>query len=223
MNTDIQLAGTLNSPTADATISVQGDGSQFDNAYFMANLRDDIININQATVNKGDCAIKAEGTVPLAALDVVKRDENSLSDSMNLKVYLENTDLNILPSFTPYVEWSMGNIDGNLEIKGTVANPDFQGNISMKDSAIKFTFIDSPLQNMNMDINFNRNLMTINQFNGVMGNGSYNLAGTANIGSSGLTNYNFNLDLNHLDVVSDFYTGPLNGNIQLYLIFIQVR
>ena len=215
MNTDIQLAGTLNSPTADATISVQGDGSQFDNAYFMANLKDDIININQATISKGDCAIKAEGTIPLAALDMTKRDENSLSDSMNLKVYLENTDLNILPSFTPYVEWSMGNIDGNLEIKGTVANPDFQGNISMKDSAIKFTVIDSPLQNMNMDISFNRNLMTVNKFDGVMGDGSYNMTGTANIGSNGLTNYNFNLDLNHLDVVSDFYTGPLNGNIQL--------
>lgn len=215
MNTDIQMAGTLNSPTADVTISVQGDGSQFDTAYLMANLKDDIIYINQATVMKGECALKADGSIPLAALDMSKRDESSLGDSMNLKVYLENTDLDILPSLTPYVEWSMGNVQGNLNITGTVANPDFRGNISTKDSAIKFAFIDSPLQNINMDIDFNRNLMTVKQFNGVMGSGSYNLVGTANISSSGLTNYNFSLDLNHLDVVSNYYTGPLNGSIQL--------
>ena len=215
MNTDIQLAGTLASPTADVAISVQGDGSQFDTAYLMANLRDDIIYINQATAKKGECALKAEGSIPLAALDTTKRDEDSMRDSMDLRVYLENTDLNILPSLTPYVEWSMGNVQGNLSIKGTVANPDFQGNISTKDSAIKFAFIDSPLQNINMDIDFNRNLMTVKQFDGVMGNGSYTMTGMANISGNGITNYNFNLDLNHLDVVSDFYTGPLNGSLQL--------
>lgn len=215
MNTDIQLAGTLNSPSADMAISVQGDGSQFDTAYLMANLRDDIIYINQATVQKSECALKAEGSIPLAALDTTKRDESSMRDSMDLKVYLENTDLNILPSLTPYVEWSMGNVQGNLAIRGTVANPDFQGNISMKDSAIKFSFIDSPLQNMNMDIDFNRNVMTVKQFDGVMGSGTYNLIGMANITGEGISNYSFNLDLNHLDVVSDFYTGPLNGNIKL--------
>ncbi len=215
MNGDVQFGGTLDSPNADITLSAQGDGKDFDTAYVLANLKDNIIYINQAAGTKGNCAIKAEGTIPLAALSSDKRDEASMQDQMNMKLYLENTDLSILPTFTPYVDWAMGNVQGTLNITGTVAKPDFKGNISTKDSAIKFTFMDSPMQNMNVDIDFNKNLMTVKQFNGMIGNGSYDLQGSANITGQGVSNYNFNLALNHLDIVSDYYTGPLNGSMQI--------
>lgn len=215
MNGDIQIGGTIEEPTADISIYTQGDGNQFDNAYLLANLKDDIIYINQMAATKGDCAVKADGSIPLAALETDKRTENNIYQQMNLHVYLENTDLNILPSLTPFVEWSMGNIQGDLNITGTVQKPNFQGNISTKDSAIKFKYIDSPIQNMNVDIDFNQDLMTIKEFNGKVGEGNYNLIGTAHLTSSGISGYNFNLDLNNLDIVSDYYKGPLVGNLQL--------
>ncbi len=215
MNGDVQLSGTLADPQADITLSAKGDGDIFDTAFVLANVRDNTIFINQAAGTKADCAIKAEGTIPLAALDSSKRDVESLSDQMNMKIYLENTDLNILPSFTPYVEWAMGNVQGNLNLTGTVASPKFNGSITTKDSAIKFKYVDSPFQNMNADIEFNGSQMTVKQFNGVMGSGNYDLQGSTLITGEGLTNYNFSLNLNHLDVVSDYYTGPLNGSVQI--------
>lgn len=215
MNGDMQISGTIDKPIADISIFTQGDGSQFDNAYVLANLKDDIIYINQMAATKGECALKADGTIPIAALETEKRTEDNMYQQMNLHVYLENTDLNILPSLTPFVEWSMGNVQGDLNITGTIQKPNFQGNISTKDSAIKFKYIDSPIQNMNVDINFNQDLMTIKQFDGKVGEGNYNLIGTAHITSQGITGYNFNLDLNNLEIVSDYYTGPLVGNLQL--------
>ena len=214
MNGDIQVGGTIDDPTADISIYTQGDGTQFDNAYAMANLKNGVIYINQMAANKGQCAIKAEGSIPIAALEVDKRNEENINQQMNLKVYLENTDLNVLPSFTPYVEWSMGNVQGSLNITGTVQKPNFKGNISTVDSAIKFKYVDSPLENINVDIDFDQDLMTIKQFTGKMGDGNYNLIGTAHLTSQGITGYNFNLDLNDLDIVSDYYTGHLVGNLQ---------
>ena len=215
MNGDIQVGGTIDEPMADMSIYTQGDGSQFDNAYVLANLKNGVIYINQMAANKGQCAIKAEGSIPIAALEVDKRNEQNINQQMNLKVYLENTDLNILPSLTPYVEWSMGNVQGNLNITGTIQKPNFKGNLSTVDSAIKFKYIDSPLENINVDIDFDQELMTIKQFTGKMGEGDYNLIGTAHLTNQGFTGYNFNLDLNNLDVVSDYYTGHLVGNLQL--------
>ena len=145
MNGDIQVGGTIDEPTADISIYTQGDGTQFDNAYALANLKNGVIYINQMAVNKGQCAIKAEGSIPIAALEMDKRNEQNINQQMNLKVYLENTDLNILPSLTPFVEWSMGNVQGDLNITGTVQKPNFKGNISTVDSAIKFKYIDLSL------------------------------------------------------------------------------
>lgn len=215
MNGDIQVSGTIDEPIADISIYTQGDGTQFDNAYALANLKNGVIYINQMAANKGQCAIKAEGSIPIAALEMDKRNEQNINQQMNLKVYLENTDLNILPSLTPYVEWSMGNVQGNLNITGTIQKPNFKGNLSTVDSAIKFKYIDSPLENINVDIDFDQDLMTIKQFTGKMGEGDYNLIGTAQLTSQGITGYNFNLDLNNLDVISDYYTGHLVGNLQL--------
>lgn len=215
MNGDVQLSGTLADPQADITLSAQGDKDIFDTAFVMANVRDNTIYINQAAGTKGDCAIKAEGTIPIAALDTSKRDADSLNEQMNLRLYLENTDLNVLPTLTPYVDWAMGNVQGDLNVTGTVASPKFKGSITTKDSAIKFKYIDSPFQNMNADIEFSGSQMTVKQFNGVMGSGTYDLQGSTLITGEGLKNYNFNLNLNHLDVVSDYYTGPLNGSVQI--------
>lgn len=215
MNGDIQVGGTIDEPTADISIYTQGDGTQFDNAYVLANLKNGVIYINQMAANKGQCAIKAEGSIPIAALEMDKRNEQNINQQMNLKVYLENTDLNILPSLTPFVEWSMGNVQGDLNITGTVQKPNFKGNISTVDSAIKFKYIDSPLENINVDIDFDQDLMTVKRFTGKMGEGDYNLVGTAHLTSQGITGYSFNLDLNNLDIVSDYYTGHLVGNLQL--------
>ena len=49
----------------------------------------------------------------------------------------------------------------------------------------------------------------------IKGEGDYNLVGTAHLTSQGITGYSFNLDLNNLDIVSDYYTGHLVGNLQL--------
>lgn len=215
MNGDIQLSGTLNEPEANIAISAQGGSQQFDTAYVLANLKNNIISVNQAAITKGACAIKSEGTIPLAALNTSKRTVASESDEMNLKVYLDNTDLSILPSFTPYVEWAMGNVQGNLTVGGTVSKPEIDGSLTTTDSAIKFKYVDSPIQNMNADIEFKNDLMTVKQFDGAVGTGTYTLQGSSNITSSGLANYNFTMNLNHLDIVSDYYTGPLNGSVQI--------
>ena len=66
-----------------------------------------------------------------------------------------------------------------------------------------------------MDIDFDQDLMTVKRFTGKMGEGDYNLVGMAHLTSQGITGYSFNLDLNNLDIVSDYYYRSFSGQFTI--------
>lgn len=215
VNMDVQLKGSVQQPEANISITLTGDGSVFTSGYVLANIKDNIINVNQAAIFRDESAVKAHGIIPLVAINSDWKLPPDGSNKMDLQLKLENTDLKILPTITPYIQMASGQLQGQLQITGTMEHPALYGNIRLDKGMLQPKYLKSPLENMNIDINFNKDLMTISQFNGMIGTGKYTLAGQAKITGDGLQDYNFILDMDDLNMDSPFYKGKLTGTLGL--------
>lgn len=211
-----QVFGTASSPKANLSMEIKGGGiggATFDSLYGMCTLNEGIIDVQQILLTKGEYKASAYGIVPLAAL--TKTDNVDVKEQMNLKVSLDQADLSILPFLTKEIEWGRGNTNGNLVITGSLLQPLINGNITVNDGTLKLKHLGKPIQKMAVDIQFLNDRIDVQTFDGVMGDGSYQLRGRAFIGANGLKDYSLTLNLNDLDIVNKYYTGPLNGLLSL--------
>ena len=53
------------------------------------------------------------------------------------------------------------------------------------------------------------------EFSGRMGNGTYQMTGSATFEGQSLSQYSFDMELDGLDVDSAFYRGPLSGQFHI--------
>lgn len=211
-----QVFGTASSPKANLSVEIKGGGiggATFDSLYGMGTLNEGIIDVQQILLTKGEYKASAYGIIPLAAL--TKTDNVDVKDQMNLKVSLDQADLSILPFLTKEIEWGMGNTNGNLVITGSLLQPLINGSITVNDGTLKLKHLGKPIQKMAVDIQFLNDRIDVQTFDGVMGDGSYQLRGHAFIGVDGLKDYSLNLNLDHLEILNKYYTGPLNGALSL--------
>ena len=222
VSVEAQLGGTVNNPAADVSLDVRGGGigtSTFDSLTGLLNLKDGIIQVNQVIVQKQvDKEIykaRMYGTVPLPALRAGEGDTLDDYEQFNLKVSLDDADLNILPILSKQVEWAVGQTDGNLTITGTVAHPLVQGELSLPQGALKLKSLKLPVTNMQALVHFSGNQMTIEKCSGKMGKGTYSLTGSTCFSGKGFYQYEFGLQADKLDLECPFYRGPLSGELYL--------
>jgi len=217
---DAQLGGTIENPSADVSFAVTGGGigaTTFDSLAGLLNLKNGIINVNQVIIqkmaNKKNYKISASGFIPLSALKSKPWEMPENYEQINLYVSLDEADMSILPVLSKEVDWAIGPMDGGVRITGTLAHPLFKGDIHLKDGAIKLKSLKNPITNMKMNINFNGDRMTVNDFSGKMGGGVYSLTGSTMITGGGLADYNFALYMKNLGIDCAFYKGPLTGQL----------
>ncbi len=217
---DAQLGGTVENPSADVSVTITGGGigaTTFDSLAGLLNLKNGIVSVNQLivqkTANKKNYKISVSGLVPLAALKSKPWEMPENYEQISLYVSLDDADMSILPVLSKEVDWAIGPMDGGVKITGTLAHPLFKGGIHLKDGAIKLKSLKNPITNMKMNIDFNGDRMTVNDFSGKMGGGTYSLTGSTMITGGGLADYNFVLDMKNLGVDSAFYKGPLTGQL----------
>lgn len=222
---DATIGDTLSSPSAEVNIEARDggiQGSTFDRLSSEMSLSHGILTIGNLQVEKtvGTKAphtyrASANGIVPLRALTAEADDALADYEQIRLRVSLDDADLSLLPVLSSQVDWAMGATKGSVTITGTAAQPLFEGELSLEDGAVKLKSLQKPLEQMKAKVDFHGNVMTLSEFSGKMGNGSYE--GTGKVALAGLvpTDYEARLSLDHLEVVSDFYTGPLTGSFEL--------
>lgn len=218
LNVDAQFAGTLANPAADVSVDVVNGGvgaATFDSLTGLLNLKNGIINVNQVLLKKGPYKASAYGTVPLRALQSKPWEMPDDYEQINLRVGLDQADLSVLPMLSSQVDWAMGPLKGGVTITGTLAHPFINGGVRLSDGAIKFKQLKNPLQNMQVDIDFKNDRMTVNKFSGLMGGGTYGLTGSTLVTGGGFAQYDFKLVLDKLGIDCDFYQGPLSGEFAL--------
>lgn len=217
------IGGVLSNPTADVTVHGQNggvQGSTFDDLEGVFHLKNGLVNVDTLTVTKavGTKTYKAsaQGIIPLRAVFAGQDEVLDDIEQIQLTVSLDQADLSLLPTLSREVDWAIGATTGTVKIRGTLAHPLFDGNVGLISGAVKMKALEKPITNMNADIVFDGNRMTVREFSGKMGEGTYSLKGELKLNGTVPEKYDFSLTADKLDVQSKFFRGPLNGVIRVF-------
>lgn len=216
-NIKAKVGGTVNDPTGEGTLTAVGsiNGADFDLMKAEVLFKEWTFDVKdfsvQKTVANNVYKASASGTIPVQALYIDPGENLSPHEQLNLRIGLDDADLTLLPVFDKYVDWATGGLDGNITVKGTLAELDIDGIFAVDDGTIKLKFMESPIEHLNISTKFDGNRFDIKNFVGNIGKGNFNLSGGFNFANFTLKGYNFNLKMDALDIISEFFTGPLNA------------
>ena len=216
------FGGYLNNPSADIEIIGRNGGvagSTFDTLSTVLKIRNGLCDIKsmqvQKTVGERTYQASARGVVPSKALQVDSPDDLNDFEQIRLEISLDNADLSLLPALYKQVDWAMGPTQGSLLITGTVAHPMFNGSVSVSGGSLKFKDLRLPITDMGARLEFNGTQMTLKDFSGKMGEGSYQGSGFLQLDGLQPQHYGLDLIANKLDIQSSFFKGPLDGEIHI--------
>ncbi|SFT62111.1 translocation and assembly module TamB [Selenomonas sp. GACV-9] len=217
------FGGVLTNPSADVTIKGRNggvQGSTFDSLDGQLHLKNGLVQVDTLNVKKtaGERTYQAsaQGIVPLRAVFAHKDEQLDDIEQIQMTVGLDQADLSLLPTLSKEIDWAVGATTGSLKIRGTLAHPRVDGTLGVADGAVKFKAIATPVTDMNAQIVFDGSQMTVREFSGKMGDGTYTLTG--NIQFDGVTpkKYDLALKFNKLDIQSGVFTGPLTGEFRVF-------
>lgn len=210
------LSGTGDHPSADVSLQLGSgtvNGISFTSMYALLNLRDRMIKVNQAYAVKDPYKASASGTIPVAALTGEKTDE-----SMNVTVKLDHAGLDILTFLTPLVTNAQGGLDGSLQLKGTAADPQVYGTLSVDNGSLSIKTVRNPLTQISGQLQFTGRKAAFSG-SAVMDKAKAKNPGKLQIQADAswqgweVTSYKGSLVLDHLGVICPYFTGPLTGNL----------
>lgn len=216
------LGGYTYNPSADVTVKAVNGGMQgasFDSLTGEAHLKNGLIDLPEMKVVKQvgerNCSVVAKGIVPLRALTADQDEWLADYEQIQLQIGLKDADLSLLPTVSKQIDWALGATDGELKIHGTLAHPMLDGSIVIPDGAVKIKALEEPVTDMTARINFTGNKVTVEDFSGKMGGGSYKLNGSLSLNGWVPEHYDFSFVCDKLGIKSKFFTGPLNGELHL--------
>lgn len=216
------IGGYTYNPAADVKIrAVNGglQGASFDNLTGEAHLKNGLIDLTELRVEKAvgtkNCAATAKGIVPLRALTAGKDEWLEDFEQIQLTLGLQDADLSLLPTISKQIDWAIGATEGEVKIHGTLAHPLINGSIAIPNGAVKIKDLKDPVTDMAARLKFTGNKVTVEEFSGKMGGGSYNALGTLTMNGLEPEHYDFALYVDKLGINSKFFEGPLNGELHL--------
>lgn len=219
---EAMFGGTTDNPSADVTIAANNggfQGSTFDAMNGEFHLKNGLVDVKDFSVAKAingkDYTASAKGIVPIKALFANRNEDLNDYERIKLDVSLDQADLSILPFVSDQIDWALGPTKGTLEFTGTLAHPLVTGSISLSDGAVKFKPLTVPVTEMTAQIDFNGDTMTVRDFSGKMGEGTYTGQGTLKMNGLTPSEYDFSLTADKLDVQSSFFKGPLSGQLRV--------
>ncbi|WP_255448750.1 translocation/assembly module TamB domain-containing protein [Selenomonas ruminis] len=217
------FGGVVPNPSADVTISGHNggvQGSTFDNLNGVFHLKNGLITVDTLTVQKvtgvKTYQASAKGIIPSRALFADENEQLDDIEQIQLTVSLDQADLSLLPTVSKQVDWAVGATTGNLKIHGTLAHPLVDGTVGLTNGAVKWKMLEKPMTDMNAKITFAGSKVTVQDFSGKMGEGTYSLTGFVLLDGVSPDKYDFTLKADKLDIQSDLFRGPITGEIHVF-------
>ena len=219
LDTTVHITGSYAAPRAEIPISIknlQVESAFVDSIEGNLDVAGRIITLRDMKAvkkyNDATYSLTAQGRIPLAALgDEMPNAVNQFDVSLSL----DNADLSLLPTVSKYVDWAVGPTEGRLRLQGTMAAPYVTGSLKVSDGAFKIQHIVKPVTDLNADIRFTGHNVTINQLQGKMGSGSFDISGDAHLSGNILDDYNLSAVFDKLDVESSVYKGPFDATLNI--------
>lgn len=215
LNMFVQLHGTLKDPEGNGSVEVKNGsvaGIGFDDFTAMLSLANDNLKIEQAMLNKDIYKASAYGDVPLDLFrsKEQRRDPNA---QMNVQLNLDNARLGILQVISPMVEWGVGETQGQVKLAGTLEEPLVYGAVKIPDGSLKFKHVQTVIENIHTDIEFEGNKVALKDISAKLGKGSFKGSGTYALRSNEREAYQLDLVADNAEIASDIFTGRINGNL----------
>ncbi|MGM0472488.1 MAG: translocation/assembly module TamB domain-containing protein, partial [Bacillota bacterium] len=187
---DLNLTGTvtgkLTEPDFEAELKVKN--GQIDNLDYQS-LTGDIkmvsgqrIILDQHLQLEGEKAITAEGQIPLTA-----------KEEFDFNLEMQQGSLNILAMLIPEIKETTGTGNANLEVKGTLEDPDLNGSAEVIAGSFSYPILDRKISNLNGKVEFNNNQLLIPELTGYYGSGNFSGSGEITLDGLNIAQYDLQL------------------------------
>lgn len=212
----VNITGQTQDPTMQISSSLDNlsyNGVLLDHVYALATMEKSMININQIMGERGAYKAIVSGKVPLAAFFKKSQIAPNENQNVDLTIDMSKADLGVVPLFVPnFVTNGVGALDGKVHVTGPLDGLKATGTVSVKNGTLTFADVQHPLSNITGTLAFNGQTATL-ATTAQMGKGTAELNGSADWQGGNLHSYKVALDMNSLEMVNHYFTGPLDGSL----------
>jgi len=226
MKDPIQVRGSLNMKAAlDGPLdNVKGEGNitlsdgsvadvTFDKAAADVTLADDMLTLRSFSAEQDMYKLTAAGNIPMDVFRA-KANRRNPDAQMNIRADFNHASLAVLGAH-PRVDWGVGNTKGQLDITGTLEDPQLYGNLEVADGCLKLKDIYTLIDKINMNVVFQGSQVRIERAAAVLGKGTVEGHGTYDLNSSEGQEYLFSGTAKNAEIDSAIFKGRINGTFSL--------
>ena len=213
----VTLGGTFANPAGEGALTVANGsvaGVGFDSLAASLNLKDDHINLEQLQATKDAYGVKAAGDIPLDIFRSKEQRRNPRAE-MNITMDLNEARLGILPAMTKMVEWGVGETQGQVRLAGTLEEPLLYGSLKVTDGAVKVKDLDTVLESINLDVDFQGNNVLLRDLSTKLGKGKLSAQGSYALHTTEDVAYNLQIKADNAELASQIFTGRINADVQI--------
>lgn len=217
MDMQVQLAGTVAKPSGKGSLeiingSVAGVGVDKLNAELV--LKNDTIKLEYLVASKDAYSVKASGDIPLDVFRSKEQRRNPRSQ-MNIIMDLNEARLGILPALSKMVEWGVGETNGAVRLAGTLEEPLLYGSLKIVDGAVKIKDLDTALEAINLDVDFQGNTVLLRNVSTKLGKGTLSAEGSYALQTTEKDAYKLHIKADNAELASQIFTGRINSEIEI--------
>lgn len=211
----IQIGGSFDKPMGVGSLEIINgavSGVGVDKVIAMVELNNDNIHLSQFIASKDIYSLKAEGDIPVD-LFRLKEERRNPNAEMKIEIDMDEARLGMLPAMTPMVEWGIGDTKGKITLAGTLEQPLLYGKIKLDNGSIKLKDIDTVMENIHVDIDFEGNSIRINDISTKLGDGKVSATGSYALNTDAAEAYSLKILAEDAEVESTIFSGRLNGEM----------
>lgn len=211
----VKLNGPFSMPNGVGDIHIKNGnaaGVKFDSVEGQFALAKDNINIKDILATNGPFSARAYGDIPMDIFRL-KTERKNPNAQMDITLDMNEARLTILPAITNYVEWATGETEGKLKIAGTLEEPHLFGKVKISDGNIKVKEVDTVLENIELDADFQGKKVELTNLSTKLGKGKFTAQGSYSPYADAATSYNMHLIADKAEINSQIFKGLITSDI----------
>ena len=213
----VNITGETKNPKVELSSAIESgsfNGVGIDEGFVLATMQDQVIQIQRIQGAKSGYKLSVYGKIPLAAIFTSGYIPANDSKSMDVTIDFNEADMAVIPLLTTSVKEATGPLKGTVHITGTIDQPEAYGTVSVRNGTMKLASVENQITGIDGDLIFSGQQGDF-QSRINMGKGSAGLAAKVNWSGHTLTNYKAAVQLEDLEVRSEYVRGPLNGELYI--------
>ena len=213
----VNITGETKNPKVELSSAIESgsfNGVGIDEGFVLATMQDQVIQIQRIQGAESGYKLSVYGKIPLAAIFTSGYIPANDSKSMDVTIDFNEADMAVIPLLTTSVKEATGPLKGTVHITGTIDQPEAYGTVSVRNGTMKLASVENQITGIDGDLIFSGQQGDF-QSRINMGKGSAGLAAKVNWSGHTLTNYKAAVQLEDLEVRSEYVRGPLNGELYI--------